>query len=454
MTAQNSVKPKSTNPPPIVYLIAILFLIFLVPKFWGGIKQLLFSIDKNDRGSIGEQLLIQDNASFPKKAAIKLFANKQYPEAIKYFKESLLNYPNDPETLIYLNNAQAIDNSVKIAVSVPISNNLNIAQEILRGVARSQNEINQQGGIKKAKLQIEIIDDANDPEIAKQIAADLVKDAEILAVVGHNSSNASLAAAPIYQQGKLVMVSPTSMANNLSGIGSYIFRTVPNSQVMAQALTDYVLKTARTKKMAFCIDSQAIDNVSFKDEFIAAWVSKGGQLAPTVCDLSSPNFNADMAVDWAISSGADGLFIVSHIDRLDAAIELARANRGRLPLFSTPTMYTIKTLEAGQDVKGLVLPAPWHPQTNPNFASMMARQWHGRVNWRTAMAYDATKTIIVGLQSGNTRDRLQQTLRSPNFTTLGASGTVAFTPTGDRNARPSIVQVRATNTAYDFIVLD
>jgi branched-chain amino acid transport system substrate-binding protein len=451
MTQVNPVKTRKNNPPPIVYILVILLSIFFVPRI---LQTFLSGIDKGDRASMGEQILIQENTTPDKQQGIEEFANRNYQKASQHFETSLFQQPNDPETLVYLNNAKAGNNTLKIAVSIPISTNLNVAQEILRGVAQAQDEINRQGGINGQKLQVEIADDRNDPEIAKQVAQDLVQDPQVLAVVGHNTSNASLAAAPIYQKGKLVMVSPTSTANNLSGMGNYIFRTVPTSKVMAEALADYVANTARKKKMAFCVDSQAPDNVSFKDEFIAAFVRHGGQIAPTVCDLSAPNFNALAALNDAISSGANGLFVSPHIDRLDNAIELAKANRGKLPLFSSPTLYTFKTLETGQqDVEGLILVAPWHPQSDRDFARIMERRWHGKVSWRTAMAYDATETIIVGLHQGNSREQLQQTLRNPSFSLQGASGIVKFTPTGDRIARPVIVQVKPALSGYEFAML-
>lgn len=239
MTQDNPVKTRKSSPPPIVYILAILLSVFFVPRM---LQTFLSGIDKSDRASMGKQILIKENATSEKKQGIEEFAKGDYRKASQHFESSLLQQPNDPETLIYLNNAQAGDNALKIAVSVPISSNLNVAQEILRGVAQGQDEINQQGGINGQKLQVEIIDDRNDPEIAKQVAKNLVSDPQVLAVVGHNASNASLAAAPIYQQGKLVMVSPTSLANNLSGMGNYIFRTVPTSKIMAEALADYVAR--------------------------------------------------------------------------------------------------------------------------------------------------------------------------------------------------------------------
>lgn len=451
MSLQNSVKTQKKYPPPIVYILLGSILMFWVPRLLGSLQP-LFNFDGRDRISLGEELLIEENATTEKKRGIEAFANGDKQKAIQYFKNSLLQHPNDPETVIYLNNAQVGEKAFKIAAIAPIGSNLNVAQEILRGVAQAQNEMNQKGGINGKKLQVAIVDDKNDPEIAKQIAETLVKDPQILAVVGHNASNASLAAAPIYQQGKLVMVSPTSMANNLSGIGNYIFRTVPTTKVMAEALADYAVKTARKTKMAFCVDSQAPDNVSFKDEFLAAFVRHGAQITPTVCDLSAPNFNASTAVNEAINNGADSLLISSHIDRLEGAIELARANQGKLALFSTPTMYTFKTLQDGQqDVQGLVLAAPWHPQMNATFAEMMSLRWHGKISWRTAMAYDATETVIVGLSSAESRDRLQQVLRNPTFKIRTSSNTVEFSLLGDRITQPIVVQVQSSNSGYEFV---
>jgi branched-chain amino acid transport system substrate-binding protein len=173
-----------------------------------------------------------------------------------------------------------------------------------------------------------------------------------------------------------------------------------------------------------------------------------------VCDLSTPNFNPTAAVNEAINSGADGLFVASHIDRLEAAISLGRANQNRLALFSSPTLYNIKTLQTGQQaVKGLILVAPWHPQVNPSLAEMMRQRWGGKINWRTATAYDATQAIIAGLQQGTSRDRLPQALHSPGFTAAGATGAVRFAPTGDRIGNPVIVQAQSNGSNYEFALV-
>ena len=471
------------SPPPIFFIVALGLIAFGAYKFLPGLLASK-SLDRSTstptptsdaspsgaspsgtiapgtiahRISLGDQILLTSQTTAAKQAGVQAFVEKNYQAAAQNFQASLQQNRNDPETIIYLNNARASNgSSLKIAVSVPIGSNPNVAQEILRGVAQAQDEINTSGGINGAKLQVEIVNDDNSPEVVREVAKTLTKDQNILAVIGHNASNASLEAAPIYQQEKLVMVTPTSFANNLSGFGSYIFRTVPNISVMAAPLAEYAVKTGKTN-IAVCYDSQAPDNISFKDEFVAALTAAGGKLVPTVCDFSLPSFNPNIALADAVSKGAQALMLAPHIDRIDRAISLARINQGKLPLYGSTTLYTFQTLKEGQsDVNGLVLPVPWHPETNPGspFPENARRRWGGNVNWRTATSLDATQAVIAGLRQSNTREGLQQALRNPNFSAAGSSEDVKFLHTGDRAGKPILVQVKqGGSTGYNFVPL-
>jgi branched-chain amino acid transport system substrate-binding protein len=305
------------------------------------------------------------------------------------------------------------------------------------------------------KLMVIVVNDDNQPQISKEVASKLVKNPDIIAVVGHNASDASLAAAPIYEKGGLVMISPTSLANNLSGAGNYIFRLVASNGKIREKLANYIVNTAKVQKIAFCYDSQAPDNISFKDELMANVAKKGGQIVPIVCDLSVPNFKADQALNQAISGGANGLFVVAHVDRLDPVFEVIRSNRQRLPLFSSPTLYNIRTLEdGGKNAQGLTLAAPWHPSVNQTFANLMQEQWRGPVSWRTATSFDATRVIIAGLRENTQRQGLQSQLRSGNFHQTGATGKISFDPnTGDRIGQPVLIQVRSTPSGEQFVPL-
>ncbi|MEH2034819.1 caspase, EACC1-associated type [Nostoc sp.] len=417
----------------------------------------------NDRISLGEKILVEpekQNTNLDKEAGVKAFAQSDCKTAIEKFNSYWQANRSDPEALIYLNNAKALQQKerLKIAVSVPIGSNRNVAKEILRGVAQEQNEVNNNGGIKGKLLLVEIANDNNDSTIAQEIASQFVKDTSILAVVGHNASNASLSAAPKYQEGGLVMIAPTGFSDSLSNFGKYIFRTVPRIGLSADRLAKYIIKTVGKTNIAICVDSKGLDNESVRDHFVTAIRNDGGTINSTDCDLSVDDLKADAIISQAISSGANALFLSPHIDRIDKAITFAKAaNQRRLPIFSSPTLYTYETLEKGKaDVNGMVLTAPWHPQAFPgnSFTKNSQELWGATVNWRTATAYDATRAIITGLYQTktNTRSELQKVLRSPNFSADGAIGKIQF-DSGDRKADFVLIKIQQKpgTDQYEFM---
>lgn len=84
------------------------------------------------RISAGDKLLIPSQTSPEKQEAIEAIASVKYTLAVAKLEAYLQKRKNDPEAIIYLNNARIGNNkSYTIAVSVPIGSDLNGSQEIL-----------------------------------------------------------------------------------------------------------------------------------------------------------------------------------------------------------------------------------------------------------------------------------------------------------------------------------
>ena len=411
------------------------------------------------RISTGGKIIIAADSNPQKEAAAEAFRDGDYTAALIGYKAALQIKRNDPEAWIYKNNAKALvaGDSLKIAASVPIGGNLNVAKEMLRGIAQVQEEINSSGGINGKLLQIAIANDDNDPTVSKQVALNFSRDKEILGVVGHNSTEASMAAAPIYQEAGLVMISPTTVGSGLSGTGDYIFRTTPDTRATAHILANYVVKSARKNNIALCFASDAKASQSFKDAFEWSLFQAGGKLIKIDCDFSQPDFNPTNISAQAIASGADALLLNPSIYNVNQAIDVIQANKNRLPLLGNQTMYIFETLQQGAiDANNMVLSVAWHPVTiSDNAFTKKAREfWGGSVGWRTAMSYDAAEALAIGLELGSTRQQLQQTLTNADFAFAGATGTVKFLPSGDRNLRSDLVKVAAgkkSGVGYDFV---
>jgi len=415
--------------------------------------------DVLSRFSQGSRLLFPEGATPQKVNAIAAFENGNMAQAVSELEASLQQRRNDPEALIYLNNAR-IGNaaSYTIAVPVPISTDPNGSLEILRGVAQAQTETNQAGGIKGTPLRVYIADDAGDPEIAKQIAIALLSDPSILGVVGHYASDVTLAAGGAYQSVGLVAISPVSTSVKLSNYGDYIFRTVPSDFVAGRALADYMLRNVQQQRAVVFFNSQSGYSQSLKSEFGSALALGGGQVVSEY-DLSDPNFDAAQSVARAREQGATVLALLPNTGQLDRALQVVAASNGQFTLLGGDDVYTPKTLEVGgQAAQGMVIAVPWHllAHTDSPFVAASRQLWGGDVNWRTVTAYDATQSLIQALQNAPsaTREGVQQALRAASFEAEGATEAVRFLPSGDRNQAVQLVTIEPGSRSgygYDFI---
>lgn len=421
---------------------------------------------QKDKRSVGEEVLVNLENNNAKVAGIEAFKNCNFEEAIAKFEAWRETNGNDPEALIYLNNAIVAQNkqpTLKIVASVPLGRNLGIAEEILRGVAQAQKEVNKGDGINGKYLLVEIANDNNDDALVSDLAQEFIEDETIRAVVGHNSSKTSRAAAAKYEQGKLVMVSPTSGQNDLAEqYPNYVFRTVPPAILHAESLANRIYYDESSgdllEKIAICYDSQDPYSDSFQEDFKNRILKLNSDnpnqpqaiISDTDCDLSGEQFDPQEAIDKIKGQGADALLLVASVNTIDEAAKIVKAQgeaqgEDRLALFGSNSMYTGKIFEIGEEgLEGMILAVPWHRdavEDNNSFPDNAFELWGGPVNWSTALAYDATKVIIEGLKKSETREGLQKALKEPNFSFDGATGTVTFDDDGDRQEQLQVLVI-------------
>lgn len=398
-----------------------------------------------ERISFGTKSLTPWQINPYKQEGIHLIKSGAYEPAILAFKNARKDNRSDPETLIYLNNAR-IGNAraYSIAAVVPLVTSPQSALEMLRGVAQAQEEINAVGGINGIPLKVGIAHDDNQSKVAQSVAQELVKNPEILGVVGHGISDTTLAAASVYQEAELVAISPISSAVQLSGFGGYIFRTMPSDRFTARALSNYMLTQLKKEKVIVFYNSASMYSKSLKDEFKNALFYAGKGKVLTEIDLARPDFNAKASVEQGIKKGAEVIMLVPSSDVSDRALQVVHINRRRLDLLAGDGFYSDKTLQIGaEDAQGMVLAIPGNitGKQGERFQNHGLQIWGGNVNWRTALAYDATQALIAAIGKNPNRQGIQRSLSALDFTISGATGDVSFRSTGDREASVQLVMI-------------
>ena len=164
----------------------------------------------NSRISRGDRTLFPSIKNILRDKGIQSFKKGDYQQAADLFKKAVEANPNDPEVQIYYNNSLARQQGSPLTLAVVVGveeGKIDNAQEILRGVAKAQNQLKENKGFNGRLLEIVIANDANNQQQAKQVAQEIIKDLPILGVVGQNYTEAKL---PEYKQAGLKIIFPTS----------------------------------------------------------------------------------------------------------------------------------------------------------------------------------------------------------------------------------------------------
>ena len=110
-------------------------------------------------------------------------------------------------------------------------------------------EWNDNGGVLGHQIEIVQYDDKNTAEEATTIAQKIISDKKVVGVIGHFSSGVCMTAAPIYQENKIIEISPSASHPDYSGIGDYIFRNNTVISKEAAASIDIAVNDLGKKKV-------------------------------------------------------------------------------------------------------------------------------------------------------------------------------------------------------------
>lgn len=157
----------------------------------------------------------------------------------------------------------ACDNTpqtIKIGVAQPLTGDLaGLGTDMQNGVQLAIQELHKKDfkvAGKSVKFEVVAMDDKADPEEAKKVAQLLVA-AEIVAVIGHLTSGASIQAAPIYAQKSIAQLA-ISTNPQFTELGlATTFRLVANDNLQARAVGSYAANSITRNKFAIVDDGSA-----------------------------------------------------------------------------------------------------------------------------------------------------------------------------------------------------
>ncbi len=126
-----------------------------------------------------------------------------------------------------------------------------------RGIELAFAEVNAAGGVHGKKLEIISQDDQGKPSDAVLAITKLIQQYHVSAVIGEVASSLSIAMAPIAQQFKVPMISPSSINAKLTAQGDYIFRVCFVDQFQSKVMADFAIQHLKAKTVALLRDTKS-----------------------------------------------------------------------------------------------------------------------------------------------------------------------------------------------------
>ena len=146
------------------------------------------------------------------------------------------------------------------------------------GIEMATEAINAAGGLLGKQVRIIVEDDQGRPEEAQTVVTKLITSDHVSAILGEVASSRTLAAAPVAQQNKIPMISPSSTNPAVTDIGDYIFRVCFIDPFQGLVMAKFAAHTLQFTKVAILRDIKNDYSVGLADVFIENFKNLGGTI--------------------------------------------------------------------------------------------------------------------------------------------------------------------------------
>ena len=205
---------------------------------------------------------------------------------------------------------------------ISATNGLNLAVE----------EVNNQGGVLGKKIKLITYDDQGKPSEAATVVQRLIKQDNVVAVVGEVASSRSISGGQICQSNKIPMVSPASTNPEITAIGDYVFRVCFIDPFQATVMSKFATNTLKLKRVAVLKDVKNAYSTGLADFFVREFTSMGGEIIE-VQSYSSGDKDFKAQLTAIKSKNPEGIFIPGYYTDVGLIAIQAREIGITQPLF-------------------------------------------------------------------------------------------------------------------------
>ena len=293
--------------------------------------------------------------------------------------------------------------------------NADLAQVGRDGALLAMEEFNTEGGLDGRPVELIVRDDQNDPEVAAEVDRQLI-DEGVVAILGHMTSQMSVAGVPVANENEVVLLSPTASTNDLTGIDDYFLRVyAPNAgDAEALALLAREHLDVKTVSAIYDVDNRAHTETWLR-AFSEAFEANGGHISIAQEFGSSQEVSLLAAAENLLIVNPDAIFVLA--GSLDTALVCQHLrNHGFYgPVLTSQWSVTPEILKhAGATANGIYFidtfsrdsPAPAYS----SFRKRFEQRFSYEPGFAATFAYEAATVLLEGVKRTQDRKKIKDVI--------------------------------------------
>lgn len=340
---------------------------------------------------------------------------------------------------------------IKIGALLPLTGDgASYGEAIRDAVNLAVEDVNAKGGIGGRKIAVLYEDTQINPEMAVSAARKLIDVEKVPVIIGPLSSTEAMAVAPIVEQNKVILISPSATSTDYSKAGDYVFRTIVSDVYDGTAMADYAAGKGY-KKIGVVYQNDAGPK-GVADAFMAKYKELGGEVPYS--DGAAPgakDYRTQIAKLKA--AGVDAVYFALYLKESESFVRQARELKLDKQLLTHQLIDDPEVLgRLGKAADGIIFTSPkLTPETgNPGvkaFYELYRAKFNKDPLQFTANSYDAAMLVIKAMEAkGPTAEGIKTWLYALKDYD-GASGTLSFDANGDVQQKMLLMRVDNGRTA-------
>ncbi len=339
---------------------------------------------------------------------------------------------------------EATGDTIKVGVYGDLTGaTSSFGQSTKNGIELAVEEINAAGGVNGKKIVLVVEDDQGRPEQAKTVVSKLINQDKVQAVLGEVASTNSLAAAPVAQEAKIPMITPSSTNPKVTETGDYISRVCFIDPFQGSVMAKFASNTLKAKTAAILGDVNSDYSKGLTQFFEEEFTKLGGKvLAKEAYTQTDPDFKGILTK--IRDTNPDVLYIPGYYGQVGIIAKQARELGMNIPLlggdgWDSPELWNL----GGNALKNAYISNHYSAE-NPapeiqNFVKAYRAKYGVVPDSLAALAYDAAKVLADAIKRAGTTEsaKLKDAI---NSTKDFAGVTGKITLDKSRNAvKPAVV---------------